>query len=96
MADCKVAAYLLIPGWVNSLIQLKTTRRHAQQDGKEFKEAEVRFHEKKPADGAWMPDQVVDELTNALKNGESFYIICPDNETSNDKFKLRIQWAADD
>ena len=33
--------------------------------------------------GAWLPDQVVDYMIDAVDN-RSFYIICPDDEVSND------------
>jgi NAD(P)-dependent dehydrogenase (short-subunit alcohol dehydrogenase family) len=95
-ANCKVAAYLLIPGWVNTSIKLKELRRIAEQDGKPFHVADVSFHEKKPASGAWMPDQVIDKLLEALRSGGPFYVICPDYELSNEKFRVAIQWAADD
>jgi len=43
--------------------------------------------------GAWLPYQVVDYMCEALQRG-SFYIICPDDDVSEDMDRTRIQWAA--
>lgn len=43
--------------------------------------------------GAWLPDQVVDYMLEALQRG-SFYIICPDDDVSEEMDRTRIQWAA--
>ena len=45
--------------------------------------------------GAWLPDQVVDYMIDAVDNG-SFYIVCPDDEVSNDMDNRRIIWGAED
>ncbi|KAG9089351.1 hypothetical protein FRC06_001590 [Ceratobasidium sp. 370] len=51
-------------------------------------------NQEKPA-GAWTPKQCVQYMFSRVRDGE-FYIICPDNETSEDLDRLRIRWAADD
>lgn len=48
-----------------------------------------------PRPGAWMPDQVVDYLMRKLGEG-AFYIVCPDNETSEAQDRSRILWGAED
>ncbi|MBL6751729.1 MAG: SDR family NAD(P)-dependent oxidoreductase [Nevskia sp.] len=48
----------------------------------------------KPA-GAWLPEQVVDTMIEAVGRG-SFYIICPDNEVTPAEDARRILWAAGD
>lgn len=45
--------------------------------------------------GAWLPDQVVDYMFEALDRG-SFYIVCPDDDVSEDMDRERILWAAGD
>jgi len=45
--------------------------------------------------GAWLPDQVVSKMLDALERGD-FYILCPDNETTTDMDHKRILWAAGD
>ena len=45
--------------------------------------------------GAWMPDQVIDVLIDALELGD-FYIICPDDDVTPEMDRKRILWAAGD
>lgn len=45
--------------------------------------------------GAWLPDQVVDYMFEALDRG-SFYIICPDDDVSEEMDRGRILWTAGD
>ena len=45
--------------------------------------------------GAWLPDQVVDYMINAINNGD-FYIVCPDDEVSTDMDNRRIIRGAQD
>lgn len=45
--------------------------------------------------GAWLPEQVVDYMLDAIARG-SFYIICPDNEVSRADDARRMRWAAGD
>lgn len=49
--------------------------------------------EHRPA--AWLPQQVVERMEQRLATGD-FYIICPDNEVSEDLDGRRILWAAGD
>lgn len=46
-------------------------------------------------DAAWTPAQVVDYLEEGIGRGE-FYILCPDNEVTEDEDRRRIRWAAED
>ena len=48
----------------------------------------------KPA-GAWTPEQTVDFMMAELNAG-TFYILCPDNETSRALDERRIAWAMGD
>lgn len=45
--------------------------------------------------GAWLPDQVIDFMLEALGRGD-FYIICPDGEVTPEMDRQRILWAAGD
>jgi NAD(P)-dependent dehydrogenase (short-subunit alcohol dehydrogenase family) len=45
--------------------------------------------------GAWLPEQVVDQLIAGMAAGD-FYIICPDNDVTRDADNRRILWAAED
>ncbi|KXS21346.1 putative oxidoreductase protein [Gonapodya prolifera JEL478] len=92
-ADGKLTAALLVPGWVNTGISFKTAR---DLKGAEFDPAKhVHSWEEKPAAGAWMPDKLVDYFLERLKKGD-FYIICPDNEVTEETDKKRVMWAAGD
>jgi len=46
-------------------------------------------------EGAWSPEQAVAFLFEALE-GESFYILCPDNDVDRAMDEKRIAWAAAD
>jgi NAD(P)-dependent dehydrogenase (short-subunit alcohol dehydrogenase family) len=48
----------------------------------------------KPA-GAWTPEQVADFLLERMARGD-FYIICPDNDVTEEMDRKRILWAAGD
>jgi hypothetical protein len=48
----------------------------------------------KPA-GAWTPEQTVDFMMAELAAG-TFYILCPDNETSRALDERRMAWAIGD
>lgn len=45
--------------------------------------------------GAWLPEQVVDFMVEALDRGV-FYILCPDDEVSTEQDHRRIIWGAED
>jgi NAD(P)-dependent dehydrogenase (short-subunit alcohol dehydrogenase family) len=49
---------------------------------------------KKP-DGAWAPEQVAEFMIKKVEEGQ-FYIICPDNEVTQDVDKQRVIWTAGD
>lgn len=48
----------------------------------------------KPA-GAWAPEQVADYLYKKMEQ-DKFYIICPDNEVSEETDKKRMLWSVGD
>lgn len=88
----KLYAALLIPGWVNTSIHLKEMKARAALENKEFDKDSVFFHEEKPAEGAWMPSQVIDFMVGELDKGR-FYIVCPDNDVDRETDNLRMTWA---
>jgi len=96
---CKLRAALLIPGWTNTNIQLKSDREKAAEaaskssEQNEFDPSSTFFHEDKPHAGAWMPKQVVDFMIKELDKGR-FYILCPDNEVDRSTDEKRILWSA--
>ena len=44
---------------------------------------------------AWLPEQMVDYMLARIEQG-SFYIVCPDNEVSEEEDAKRIIWGATD
>jgi NAD(P)-dependent dehydrogenase (short-subunit alcohol dehydrogenase family) len=88
-------AALLVPGWVNTSIVKKTMRDTAIAKGETFDDSSVPFHEEVPADGAWMPSQVVEFMVKELDKGR-FYIICPDNDVDRETDNLRMTWTMQD
>ena len=92
---CRVSAALLVPGWVNTSIMLKSKRDQALAAEEAFDPDKVFFHEAKPAAGAWMPDQVIDFLIEELEKNR-FYILCPDNDVDRETDKLRMTWTMQD
>ena len=54
------------------------------------------FGEKKekPA-GAWTPEEVIEYLEKKMAEGK-FYVICPDNDVTEDTDKRRMLWTAND
>ncbi len=53
-----------------------------------------RFLKEKPP-SAWLPEEVADFLLAGLDRGH-FYLICPDNEVTEEMDRRRIEWAAGD
>jgi NAD(P)-dependent dehydrogenase (short-subunit alcohol dehydrogenase family) len=49
--------------------------------------------DREPQQGAWMPEQVVDYMVEALGR-DDFFIVCPDGETTSDMDRKRILWNA--
>jgi hypothetical protein len=46
-------------------------------------------------DGAWTSEQVADYLEAKMLKGD-FYVICPDNDVTEDTDRRRMLWAAGD
>jgi NAD(P)-dependent dehydrogenase (short-subunit alcohol dehydrogenase family) len=46
-------------------------------------------------EGAWLPDQVIEFMTDAIARDE-FFILCPDGETTAEMDRKRLYWNAMD
>jgi NAD(P)-dependent dehydrogenase (short-subunit alcohol dehydrogenase family) len=55
----------------------------------------TRVHTAEKPDAAWLPEQVVEFLIEAMGRGD-FYVLCPDNAVTRTMDEKRIRWAADD
>jgi len=93
--DSKLSAALLVPGWVNTSIMLKSKRDLAKEKGEAFDESTIFFSEKNAQKGAWMPDQIVDFMIDEVNKGR-FYIMCPDNDVDRETDNFRMTWAMQD
>lgn len=92
----KLRAALLVPGWVNTSIALKSNRAKAAASGESsYDDDQAFFHEEKPHKDAWMPSQVIDFMRQELDKG-LFYIICPDNDVDRETDNLRMTWTMQD
>merc|ERR1711907_450806 len=69
-----ITAHLLVPGWTNTQIMLKSKRDQAAIKGEAFDASAVYFSEGNPKGGAWSAAEVVDFMMAGLAAG-SFYII---------------------
>ena len=104
--DCKVNAFLLVPGFTATMINTRgdkwvegdawkpeSARNEREYDG--VQDAAVAA-QKFAARGAWPASRVVDELFAAIDAGGRFYVLCVDGETTAAQDNGRMQWAADD
>lgn len=46
-------------------------------------------------EGAWTGEQVVEYLERKMEEGK-FYVVCPDNDVSEELDRNRMLWAAND
>ncbi len=53
-----------------------------------------KFMPEKPA-SAWTSEEAIDYLLKRMSNGD-FYILCPDNDVSEERDRKRIEWAVGD
>jgi len=67
---------------------------HLLIPGHVFTGLTARGRAEKPA-GAWTPEQTVDFMIARI-DASDFYILCPDNEVTEDLDKKRILWTAND
>ncbi|KAK3949415.1 hypothetical protein QBC32DRAFT_349252 [Pseudoneurospora amorphoporcata] len=67
---------------------------HLLVPGWTFTGMTARGKKEKPA-GAWWPEQVVDFLEKKMEEGK-FYVICPDNDVSEEMDRRRMVWAMGD
>lgn len=89
----RVSAHLFVPGWVNTMLARNYFR---ELKGEAFDEQkDTPWSTDKPASGAWMPDETIDYLLEAIAENR-FYIICPDNDVTREMDHKRISWAAGD
>ncbi|KAK7753800.1 hypothetical protein SLS62_004165 [Diatrype stigma] len=77
----RVAVHLLVPGWTWTALAGASS-----SPGDE---------EKKKPDAPWWPEQVADYLEAKIRDGQ-FWVMCPDNEVSEEVDRKRMLWNAQD
>lgn len=55
----------------------------------------IKRHIPEKPDAAWLPEQVADVLLERMARGD-FYIVCEDNDVTEDVDRARVQWNTDD
>jgi NAD(P)-dependent dehydrogenase (short-subunit alcohol dehydrogenase family) len=74
------SVHLLVPGWTFTGMSGNDPSKSGEKE--------------KPK-GAWWPEQVVDYLEAKMEEGR-FYVICPDNDVSEEMDKKRMLWDRED
>ncbi|CAK7241491.1 MAG: hypothetical protein STHCBS139747_002953 [Sporothrix thermara] len=85
-AQKKTTVHLLVPGWTFTGLSGNDPIKQLSGDAAQ--------RPQKP-EGAWWPEQVVEYLTEAMQ-AKKFYIICPDNDVTEEMDRKRILWSAGD
>ena len=80
-----VSVHLLVPGW--------TWTGLAGGKPGEGRDTEGAVARKAP--GAWWPEQVVEFLEKKMAEGQ-FWVLCPDEEVTEEMDRKRMLWAAND
>lgn len=75
------SVHLLVPGWTYT--------------GLSGNDPTEKDEDKKKPDGAWWPEQVIDYLEEKMSEGK-FYVICPDNDVTEEMDRKRMLWSAGD
>ncbi|KAH6656436.1 hypothetical protein BKA67DRAFT_654772 [Truncatella angustata] len=86
LRDAPVGVHLLVPGW--------TWTGLAGGVAGGIRDNEAGRGSAKPA-AAWWPEQVVEFLEAKMEQGQ-FWVLCPDNEVSEDLDAKRMLWSAGD
>lgn len=97
LRSTNISTHLLVPGWTFTSMTVGTPfpllLMTGTSDADLILQGGVPGREK-PA-GAWSPDQVADYMYKKIADGK-FYIICPDNDVSEETDKKRMMWTAGD
>jgi len=94
MKDTGVGVHLLVPGWTftglvsrSSIVCIHVPNR--TQSGNEPGST------KSKPEGAWSADQVADYMYTKMQ-AKKFYIICPDDQVTEETDKKRMLWSVGD
>ena len=98
------------PAYNTSKAAIKAATEHLQHDFRNAPDCQLTAHLLVPGftytglirrwmpekpEAAWLPEQVVDYMIDALARGD-FYILCPDNDVTRDMDNKRMAWTMGD
>jgi short-subunit dehydrogenase len=96
LKDTNVGVHSLVPGWTfTGLICFSPSLPHIDIVLTREYSGNVPSTDKTKPDGAWSPEQVVEYMHKKMLNGK-FYIICPNNDVSEETDKKRMLWSVGD
>jgi short-subunit dehydrogenase len=93
----KTSVHLLVPGWTyttmvcNRNFCLTRIPRHFSNLSSQTGSGQG----KEKPEGPWLPDQVATYLYDKMAQ-DQFYVICPDNDVSEETDKKRMLWSVGD
>jgi NAD(P)-dependent dehydrogenase (short-subunit alcohol dehydrogenase family) len=97
LKDTNVGVHLLVPGWtftgLVSLLLVPTISSPFELTSTQS--GNVLGTDKTKPDGAWSPEQVAEYMQKKMSDGK-FYIICPDNDVTEETDKKRMLWSVSD
>lgn len=82
--DPSISVHLLIPGWTYTALS-----------GNQGPVPDDEALRSKPK-GAWLPSQVADYAYKKMVDERRFYIVCPDEDVSEELDQARMKWGAED
>jgi NAD(P)-dependent dehydrogenase (short-subunit alcohol dehydrogenase family) len=96
LKDTNVGVHLLVPGWTfTGLVCLLTSPLGCKTKLISHQSGNVSGTDKTKPDGAWSPSQVADYMHKKMSDNK-FYIICPDNDVTEETDKKRFLWSVGD
>jgi short-subunit dehydrogenase len=79
-----ISVHLLIPGWT-----------YTSLSGNSGPTPDDEALKSKPK-GAWLPSQVAEYAFEKIVEEKKFYILCPDEDVSEELDQARMRWGAED
>lgn len=97
LRDTNVGVHLLVPGWTFTGLVRRGCFFQSQSQPKLIfpQSGNVPGEEQTKPDGAWSPAQVAEYMYAKMQDNK-FYIICPDNDVSEESDKKRMLWSTGD
>jgi short-subunit dehydrogenase len=91
----KTSVHLLVPGWAFTGLVCTEMKLYLSSDADGVQSGGQPGSTKEKPAGAWSPSQVADYLYKKMSE-KKFYIICPDNDVTEELDKKRMMWSVGD